>query len=110
METRVPVTLIFPMRDQQRLMLHVQGWDWPFAPSGPVSLCIGSCRIQMLHEGSANMHGTPAVRRAPTDAAYPDVDAIMRVLSEHDLADVSLEFRQAEPADGRAARVEAPPV
>jgi hypothetical protein len=89
---RTPVTFVFPLTDQQRLMVHLEDWEWPYARFGPVHLRVGRHRIRMLHEGSTNLHGTPAVRLAPSDRRYKGIDQIMQVVSEHDLSDISLEF------------------
>lgn len=90
--TQVGVSLIFPLSDQQRLMVHLAGWNWPFADFGPVDLCVGDHRIHMRHEGSGNIHDSPVVRLAPCDAEYQAIDEIMNVVSAHDLSQISLEF------------------
>jgi hypothetical protein len=97
--TRIGVSLVFPLRDQDRLMVHLTGWDWPFAEFGPVDLHVGDQRIHMRHEGSGNIHNAPVVRLAPCDPHYQSVDEIMKVISSHDLSQVSLEFTPSRQRD-----------
>lgn len=92
------IKAMFPLSDQNKLIVHLDGFDWDFETFGPVTLVIGRERIRFNYTASGNQEGVPFVVLQPGEGSVPTLVQKTRALFDSTAADCWL-FRPSEVGD-----------
>ncbi len=70
---------LFAIRDRQRLLAHLESFEWDFARYGPVNLMIGRTDVQCQYTACGNLKNVPVVELIVTDPKYDNVGQVEKI-------------------------------
>lgn len=73
---RVIIKELFPIREQEIIIAHLNTFDWDFDNFGDVFLCFGNQRIKMRYVASGNHEGNPTLSLKLCDPRFSSIEEI----------------------------------
>lgn len=81
------VKALFPLMDQNKLIVHLWDFGWDFKAFGPVTLLVGRERLSFNYTASGNQEGVPFVVLQPQEESASDLIQKAHTLFDSDTAD-----------------------
>lgn len=82
MSDRIQICAIFPIKERQWLLVHLESFEWDFTSFGEVNVSFPDEKIRMRYIGWGNHEGIPVVTLKPIDSNSQRVQEIAQRYSD----------------------------
>lgn len=79
----VKVKLLFPIRDKQYILAHLDSFEWDFSQYGLIYLQSRDNKIKMRYIGYSIINGDPVLMLTLEDERYHNIEQIAQIVHDN---------------------------